>query len=166
MDTTFVMTYLAIILTSAAMGQSAPLETQVAQNCAHSEDAFRCVQYIRNYDADTVTVSIPDVHPLIGREISVRVKGVDTPEIKGKTECEKQLASTAQKMVAGMLSTARQIDLVALERDKYFRVLSDVQFDGRSLSAYLLEQKLAYPYDGGAKSKIDWCKFINERNSQ
>lgn len=131
--------------------------------CEHSDDAFRCVRYVRNYDADTVTVNIHDVHPLFGREISIRIKGVDTPEIKGKSACEKKLAAEAQQAVAHLLAAAKRIDLVGLERDKYFRVVADLVADGQSLSSYLLKSGLAYSYDGGTKSQVDWCTFSKTR---
>lgn len=36
------------------------------------------------YDGDTMTVTIPDVPPLLGENIPVRVRGIDTPEMKDK----------------------------------------------------------------------------------
>lgn len=128
-------------------------------NCQHANDAFYCVKYLHNYDADTVTFELPGVHPLLGHSISVRVLGVDAPEIKGKTDCEKAVALQAKKEVTAMLATARKISLVSIARDKYFRIVADVIADGQSLSRYLLARRLAYPYMGGTKEKIDWCTF-------
>ncbi|MEE8448005.1 MAG: hypothetical protein V3S39_00085 [Thermodesulfobacteriota bacterium] len=45
---------------------------------------FTDVQFIRCYDGDTCTFDIPYVHPLLGKRIAVRFRGIDTPEIKGK----------------------------------------------------------------------------------
>ena len=45
------------------------------QNCTHDERTFRCVKYIKNYDADTITFDIPNIHPLLGKKISIRVTG-------------------------------------------------------------------------------------------
>ncbi|MBF0370483.1 MAG: hypothetical protein HQL52_13605 [Magnetococcales bacterium] len=42
------------------------------------------VIYRGNYDGDTIRFDIPGVHPLLGDNISIRVRGVDTPEIRGK----------------------------------------------------------------------------------
>jgi len=44
------------------------------------------------YDGDTFTVSIKDWPPVAGERISVRVWGIDTPEMRGKCEHEKRLA--------------------------------------------------------------------------
>ncbi len=125
--------------------------------CEHSENAFRCVEYVRNYDGDTITFNIKGVHPIIGKNISLRVLGVDTPEIKGKSSCEKQKAKEAQAFVEKILRTAKQIELVNVQKDKYFRLLGDVHADGKSLREMLIGQGLAYKYDGGAKAQSNWC---------
>lgn len=130
-----------------------------SEDCQHDRTTFRCVKYLKNYDADTITVQIPDVHPLIGDKISVRVLGVDTPEIKGNLPCEKEAARAAKRLVESLLKQAKRIDLNDVERDKYFRVLADVSVDGRSLSGLLLKNGLAYSYEGKTKEKVNWCNF-------
>jgi endonuclease YncB( thermonuclease family) len=127
--------------------------------CQHDRTTFRCVKYLKNYDADTITVHIHDVHPLLGDKISVRVLGVDTPEVKGHLPCEKEAARAAKRLVESLLKQAKRIDLNEAARDKYFRILADVNIDGKSLSAILLKNGLGYPYQGKTKEKINWCKF-------
>ena len=128
------------------------------KGCLHDAKNFRCVQYLNNYDGDTVTFNIPSVHTLFGRKISVRVLGVDTPEKRTKDMCEKQKAKQAQRAVAVVLKNAKRIDLENISRGKYFRIVADIKFDGQSLSKFLLAQGLAYQYDGGKKRKVNWCK--------
>lgn len=125
--------------------------------CTHSKTRFECVEYVRNYDGDTITFNINGVHPLIGDHIGIRVNGVDTPEIKGKTECEKKRAKEVKAFVQAKLELAKRIDLINLDRGKYFRIVADVIIDGENLSEILIKEKYAYPYDGGTKSVIDWC---------
>lgn len=127
--------------------------------CKHDKGHFRCVQYVRNYDADTITFHIPNVHPVLGDKISVRVAGVDTPEIRTKNSCEKDAGKKAKEDVTRILKSAKRIDLTNVKRGKYFRIVAEVMVDGKPLSHYLLENKLAYPYEGGTKQKIDWCKY-------
>ena len=43
-----------------------------------------------------------------------------------------------------------------LQRGKYFRVVANVLVDGVSLEQELLDNELAYRYDGG--KKLNWCK--------
>jgi len=51
--------------------------------------------YVRNYDGDTITFNLPNLHPIIGKNIRVRLNGIDTPEIKGKCDKEKYDAEQA-----------------------------------------------------------------------
>ncbi|TNF25320.1 MAG: thermonuclease family protein [Deltaproteobacteria bacterium] len=138
----------------------------LADDCKHDSNTFRCVKYVKNYDADTVTFDVPGVHPLIGNKINVRVVGVDTPEVKTKNKCEKEKARNAKKLVENLLKNAKRIDLSNIQRGKYFRVVADVIIDGKSLSHYLLKNGLAYSYDGGTKKKINWCKSNREIASE
>jgi len=128
------------------------------ENCRHDDSTFRCVRYVRNYDADSITFHIDNVPKLIGENISVRVREVDSPEIKGKLPCEKEAARTAKRLIENILKNAKRIDLVNVGRDKYFRILADVQVDGKDLKETLLKNNLAYNYDGGTKQKMNWCQ--------
>ena len=113
--------------------------------------------YVRNYDGDTVTFNLPELHPIIGEKISIRVNGIDTPEINGKCEKEKYDAKQAQQMVADILKDAEQIVLRNMERGKYFRIAADVIVDGESLGDMLIEAGMAVRYDGGKKTH-KWCE--------
>ena len=53
-------------------------------------------KFVKNYDGDTITVNIPDVHPIIGKHINVRINGIDTPELRGTTGKVKEKARTAK----------------------------------------------------------------------
>lgn len=119
------------------------------------------VQYIRNYDGDTITITINNIPPVFGHEVGVRVNGVDTPEIRGKTNCEKTLAKEAKNFVNIEVETATHIDLVDVARDKYFRILANVSYIGKDLSLELLNNHLAVSYDGGKKEMVDWCVHQN-----
>ena len=44
------------------------------------------------YDGDTFRVNIDSLPPIVGKNIPIRVNGVDTPEIRGKCQYEKNLA--------------------------------------------------------------------------
>lgn len=120
------------------------------------------MKVLKNYDGDTLTVNIPDVPALIGKNISVRVLGIDTPEIKTKDRCEKEAGRIARNLVASTLKNAQNVELHNIQRDKYFRILADVMVDGRSLKEILLKNNLAYSYDGGTKKHPDWCKVLRQ----
>ena len=108
------------------------------------------------YDGDTFRVNIDSLPPIVGKNIAIRVNGVDTPEIRGKCQYEKNLALEARDFVRIKLTNAKEIKLTNLQRGKYFRVVANVLVDGVSLEQELLDNKLAYSYDGG--KKLSWCK--------
>jgi micrococcal nuclease len=107
------------------------------------------------YDADTCSFDIPNWPPIIGRKISVRIAGIDAPEIRGKCEAEKIKAVEAKKAALALLSAAKSITLTDLRRGKYFRIIANVWADNTSLSAHLLALDLARPYFGGTRKS--WC---------
>lgn len=155
----------ALVLSSSASFASLlpvavqlPFSMRQPEECRHTATEFNCVEFIYNYDGDTINVRVPDVHPLIGEKISVRVAGVDTPELVSDDPCERVVARVSRNFVRSMLSSASRIDLNDLRRDKYFRILADVTADGESVSQALLVHGLALPYDGGAKVRVDWCE--------
>lgn len=129
-----------------------------SSSCEHDENSFRCVQYVHNYDGDTFTVNIPQIHPLLGDQITVRVRGIDSPEMTASRRCEREKAEKAQKLVQSLLSHARVIEINNLGRDKYFRILADAYVDGKSVGETLLRKGLAVPYDGGTRPDVNWCR--------
>jgi endonuclease YncB( thermonuclease family) len=48
------------------------------------------------YDGDTFRVDIDSLPPIVGKNIPIRLNGVDTPEIRGKCKYEKDLAIKAR----------------------------------------------------------------------
>ena len=107
------------------------------------------------YDGDTFRVDIDSLPPIVGKNIPIRLNGVDTPEIRGKCQYEKDLAIKARDFVRNKLANAKEIKLNNLQRGKYFRVVANVMVDGVSLEQELLDKEFAYKYTGGKKSS--WC---------
>jgi micrococcal nuclease len=134
------------------------LLAQETPTCEHDDTHFRCVTYVRNYDADTITFNIKGVPAIIGKNISVRVRHIDSPEIRTNNSCEKNAARAAKKLIENLLKNAKRIDLENVDKDKYFRILADVKVDGQDLKQVLLKNNLAYSYEGATKKKMDWCQ--------
>lgn len=139
------------------MGPTSQALSNEKAECEHDKNNFRCVKVLKNYDGDTITVFVPGVHPLLGENISVRVNGIDTPEIKTSNDCEKTAGRAAQRLVENLLKNSKRVDLENLQRDKYFRILADVKVDGQNLKEILIKNRLAYEYHGGTKEKRNWC---------
>jgi endonuclease YncB( thermonuclease family) len=105
-------------------------------------------QIVEVYDGDTFKIDLPSQHPLFGDDISVRVLGIDTPELKGSSDEVKALAYKAKNRTQELLSDAKTIELKNPHRGKYFRVVAEVWIDGESLSEKLKSEGLAKEYDG------------------
>ncbi len=122
---------------------------------------------IKVYDADTITIAskLPfDGSPIY--RLSVRLNGIDTPEIKGKgiSDDEKEAAKNARDFVANMVLN-KFVRLENIETEKYGRILADVYIGDIHLNKLLLEEKYAVKYDGGTKNKPEsWLKYKLEKN--
>ncbi len=105
------------------------------------------------YDGDTMTVDA-EPWPSLTARTKVRVAGVDTPEIRGKCQAEKDQAIRARDFVRATVGAAVQLTNVRL--GKYAgRVVADVWVNGRKLSDLLIAENLGRPYHGGRRE--GWC---------
>jgi micrococcal nuclease len=107
------------------------------------------------YDGDTLTVNIPNWPDIVGDKMSVRLLGIDAPEIRGKCAKEKELAAAAKNLVFQFVDS-KPVILRNVGRDKYFRLLAEVYVGEQSLSSALINAGLAVPYNGDTKV-TDWC---------
>jgi endonuclease YncB( thermonuclease family) len=129
---------------------------------AYSQDIVLSTMNVDHvYDGDTINVDLPGQHDLFGKEIGVRLKGINTPEMTSRCPtpeqrvAEKAKAVAAKSLVEAMVAAGKRVTLTNLERDKYFRILATVQIDDRDVGTALIEQGLADPYTGG--TKVSWC---------
>lgn len=138
-----------------------PLVAAIYLSLACSTDCrtICAVEVLAVHDGDTFTVNLPGQgHPIFTKEIGVRMLGVDAPELDSKEPCEAKKAIEARDFSRNILTKAKKVDLQLMARDKYFRILSDVVADGKSVGQQLIDARLAVPYDGNTKPKRDWCK--------
>uniref|UniRef100_A0A6C0IFA0 TNase-like domain-containing protein n=1 Tax=viral metagenome TaxID=1070528 RepID=A0A6C0IFA0_9ZZZZ len=120
---------------------------------------------IKVYDADTITIAtkLPFKDSPLYR-LSVRLNGIDAPEIKGKdiSDEEKEAAIIARDVVSKMI-LHKDVVLKNIQTEKYGRVLADVYIDNINLNEYLITHKYAVKYDGGKKIKPEsWLKYMNQ----
>ena len=110
---------------------------------------------VKVYDGDTFTV---EAYPWPGLEAkaSVRIDGVDTPEIRGMCEAEKQKAIEAREFVKGLI-LGEVVQLENVKHGKYAgRVVAMVILDGgENLADKIIQQGLGREYHGGARE--GWC---------
>lgn len=130
-------------------------KTQKNISIQTQNDIFKGVKIVSVYDGDTFKINLNCNTEIFCDNVSVRVKGIDCPEIKGKTEKEKQLAKEAKQFTNDFLESGTVI-LKNCTRDKYFRINCAVEVNGQDLAALLLDKGLAYEYDGGTKQESAW----------
>lgn len=110
---------------------------------------------IKVYDGDTITIA--SKLPYSGSPLyrfSVRLNGIDAPEIRSKNAEEKKLAIIAKDALSEKIMN-KVITLENIAVEKYGRILADVVINGENMSNYMLQQKLAVKYDGGTKGTFE-----------
>lgn len=117
---------------------------------------------IKVYDADTITIATKMPYkksPLY--RISIRLNGIDAPEMKGKniSEEEKQMAKEAREFVLQLIMN-KYIHLENIQNEKYGRLLADVYVGNVHINELLVKERYAVKYDGGTKNKPkSWLKY-------
>jgi endonuclease YncB( thermonuclease family) len=128
------------------------LSILLCSSCRAYSDDFTDVTVVRNYDGDTFTVDLKGLPPVFGEQITVRVKGLDTPEMHASRMCERTAAYAAQKFLEKTLKGAK-VQLLNCQRDKYFRLLCTVKAGEVDVTESLLKSGLAVAYNGETKKK-------------
>lgn len=111
-------------------------------------------------DGDTVKARVQIwLHQTI--DVSVRLRGIDTPELRGRCHEERMLARRAQRRLNTLLQSETgyaPVTLSNISQGKYGgRVIAIVQNrEGHSLGDILLQEKIAKPYQK-RRSKNHWC---------
>lgn len=147
------MKILTNILAVAAMALAAPA---CAQSAPAAQNSYT-FDVIGIYDGDTFYIRMPGLPPELSR-IGVRVRGIDTAEMKGKCEFEKRTAAGAKAYTTRMLKlSGNKVTLKGLKWDKYGgRVDADVYLaDGKKLADLMIMQDYARLYQGGKRT--GWC---------
>jgi len=118
---------------------------------------------IKVYDGDTITIAskVPGLYNSPIYKFSVRLNGIDTPEMRTKDEDEKEIATLARDALSEKIM-GKEIRLENIKTEKYGRVLCDIYLDQIHLNKWLIDEKYALPYDGGTKViPISWKKYHN-----
>ena len=116
-----------------------------------------CVQatVTRVYDGDTFSV-VAAIWPDQTWAGSVRVNGVDTPEIRGQCPREKVLALAAREFTRQ--AVGERVTLHGVKLGKYARrVVADVETQRGDLTEMLIRNGHGRPYDGKS-ARRGWCE--------
>ncbi|MCE9507784.1 MAG: thermonuclease family protein [Alphaproteobacteria bacterium] len=148
MNKLYRLAYLIILLSLTFSAAEASPRQEVLQGPMTGE-------VLNVLDGDTVNVKI---RVWIGQEIetSLRIEGIDAPEIKGKCEKERTLAEAARQEVERLLSD-NLIRVYNVRLEKYAgRVMAEAQTtQGIDIGKHMIEKGLARPYHG--EKRQPWC---------
>ena len=106
-------------------------------------------------DGDTIHITAPYLPIELGDKIGLRIRGIDTPEMRGKCLDEIQKAKDAKKYLVSLVES-KPYTIIIQGRDKYFRVLGDIKIGDEYVSNMMIEKGYARKYNGGTKQT--WCK--------
>lgn len=114
---------------------------------------------VKVYDGDTITIAttLPfDISPIY--RFSVRLAGIDSPEIKTKNSIEKMLAMTSKESLENLVLD-KVVQLKNISFEKYGRILADVYVGDLFVNQWMIDNKLAVVYDGGKKERpVEWTQ--------
>jgi len=113
-------------------------------------------EVLKVIDGDTLSVKI-NVWLNQQIEVNLRVVGIDTPELRGKCDLEKEKAQEARSEIIKLIKN-NNISLYNIHHDKYAgRVLANVKTaTGIDLAEYMISKGLARPYKGDKRQ--GWCE--------
>jgi endonuclease YncB( thermonuclease family) len=118
---------------------------------------------IKVYDGDTITIAskLPYESSLLYR-FSIRIKGIDCPEIRTHNLDEKEVAIIAKNFVSDKCLN-QFVELKNLSTEKYGRILADVYVGDINIGNELIKEHLAVTYDGGKKLvPKSWKEYYNK----
>jgi len=112
------------------------------------------VEVERIIDGDTFVIDWPTL-PFGMNKVSIRIRGIDTPEIHSKCEKEKTSAETSKSFLSNWI-LHKQVIIANCENDKFGgRWLCDVEYKNSEVSSTMIVNGFARPYNG--EKKIPWC---------
>ena len=118
---------------------------------ANYKDEIKDFTVVKIRDGDTFVINIENVPDVFGKDIAVRIRGIDTPELNDKREEIRNIAIKAKEELERLLTSGERVILYNLGRDKYFRLLASVKVGNIDVAEYMIKKGLAKSYDGGAK---------------
>jgi micrococcal nuclease len=117
-------------------------------------EVLLATQVATAYDGDTLRVQ--------GIPQSFRVVGLDTPEIRGKCEAEKQKARQARDRLRELIKhpTAKLTEVLCYGSN-WGRKCGVITVNGQNIALTLIAENLADPYYCGSKGcpkRRNWCQ--------
>jgi micrococcal nuclease len=111
----------------------------------------------RVIDGDTISVTLSNLPPPLNK-LSIRLYGIDTPELRGKCANERALAIKARDFLK-ILVNGNDVVVKDYSWDKYGgRIVGKAYVNNLNLSTLMIVHGIAMPYYG-VGAKTDWCQM-------
>lgn len=104
------------------------------------------------YDGDTVTVDIDLGFGIWKKKESIRLHGIDTPELRGGSTSEKLMAVRSRDYLLSLVMN-KEIVIESNAKDKYGRYLCVIYLKGENVNRLMLNNGGARVYYGGKKEE-------------
>ncbi|WP_420407743.1 thermonuclease family protein [Hoeflea sp.] len=139
---------------AALLNSVASTPTDAADKIWRTVSGPVAARIVRVIDGDTLVV---DAHPWPGQAIrvSVRLRGIDTPERRSRCSGERKAADAARSELERLVAGHETVSLVDIAGGKYYgRILADLKAGSRDIASAMLQSGLARPYQGGKRKRI------------
>lgn len=121
---------------------------------------IRACKVIKVYDGDTITVAAKLHESFPVNRFSVRLSGIDTPELRAKNENEKKRAVLAKNFLQEKLLN-QSVYLENITTEKYGRLLATIIYNGENINQLMIDNKYAISYGGGKKeTPKEWLEDL------
>ncbi|MGF1760014.1 thermonuclease family protein [Photobacterium sagamiensis] len=128
----------------------------------HANDEYLIATVLRFNAPDVMMVDIPSFPDVTGKDMGVRILGIDVPSFKGKCQAEVHLAVQANIFIKSIIKPPQAVLLKDIQRGHYFMYHAEVYINGSSLGDELVKRGLAKRIPTGKFGPklphIDWCE--------
>ncbi len=120
---------------------------------------------IKVYDGDTITVAskIPGLKKSPIYKFSIRLNGIDCPEMRTHNDDEKEIAIKARDALSDRIMH-KDVFLKNIKTEKYGRLLCDVYIGDNNLNEWMIQKRYAVSYNGGTKISPESWKNYHANN--
>lgn len=139
----------------------------------HSAESYLIMPIDAITDGDTIKTHFSESRlPSPLNQVSIRIRGLDSPEYPskyflesgklGKADCVEEAfaAISSRNALVSLIGETKTMKITNFDWDKFGgRIDADVKINGKDLGTFLLSKGFAIPYDGHRK-KNAWCEKL------
>ena len=119
---------------------------------------------IKVIDGDSFIADIDLGFDIVLKSQSVRLDGIDTPELHSSDPVEQKQALLSKQALIDLISSSNLILQVSKnDRDKYGRILAIMISNGVNVNEHLSLHNYAVKYEGENKSKVKKQHLLNRQ---